>query len=224
MISRESANALQNFRKLRRRKGLLILAGALCLGGLMATLALAQTGPGAENLNARNGLMRFLTMKAWSPYAAGIGIGILSWFAFLLSDHPLGVSTAFARSSGMIETAIRGEKARSRPYYQRFVPKIDWEWILVIGLVLGAALSAILSGDFYFRFMPEVWVAEFGNGLLLRWFTAFLGGVILGIGARWANGCTSGHALSGTMQLVASSWVAAIGIFAGGIITAFLMF
>ncbi len=216
---------IQNFRKPHKRKVLLIfLAGALCLGGLTATLALAQTGPANDTLNAQNGLMSFLTMKAWSPYAAGIGIGVLSWFAFLLSDHPLGVSTAFARSSGMIETAFRGEKARSRPYYQRFTPKIDWEWMLVIGLILGAALSATLSGDFYFRFMPEVWVAEFGDGWLLRWFTAFIGGVILGIGARWANGCTSGHALSGTMQLVASSWVAAIGIFAGGIITAFLIF
>lgn len=201
-----------------------IFTTGLCLGGFTATLALAQSGAGDEALNAQNGLMSFLTMKAWSPYAAGIGIGVLSWFAFLLSDHPLGVSTAYARSSGMIETAIRGDKARSRPYYQRFAPQIDWEWMLVIGLIVGAAISAILSGDFSLRFMPEVWVAEFGDGWLLRWFTAFIGGVVMGIGARWANGCTSGHALSGSMQLVASSWVAAIGIFAGGVITAYLIF
>ncbi len=216
---------VKNFHKTRRRKLLAIfIAGALCLSGLTATLALAQVGVGDEALNAQNGLMSFLSMKAWSPYAAGVGIGVLSWFTFLLSDHPLGVSTAYARTSGMIETAIRGDKARSRPYYQRFAPQIDWEWMLVIGLIFGAAISAILSGDFYFRFMPDVWVAEFGDGWLLRWVTAFIGGVVMGLGARWANGCTSGHALSGTMQLVASSWVAAIGIFAGGIITAFLIF
>ncbi|MGE4345754.1 MAG: YeeE/YedE thiosulfate transporter family protein [Geoalkalibacter sp.] len=189
-----------------------------------ASLALAQGEVKPQTLNAEHGMLGFLYLKSWSPYAAGIGIGILSWFAFLLSDHPLGVSTAYARSSGMIETAIRGDKARSRPYYQRFTPQIDWEWMLVIGIIFGAAISATLSGDFSFRFMPDVWVAEFGDGWPLRWFTAFIGGIIMGIGARWANGCTSGHALSGTMQLVASSWVAAIGIFVGGIITAYLIF
>jgi hypothetical protein len=96
-----------------------------------ASLALAQGEVKPQTLNAEHGMLGFLYLKSWSPYAAGIGIGILSWFAFLLSDHPLGVSTAYARSSGMIETAIRGDKARSRPYYQRFTPQIAWEWMLV---------------------------------------------------------------------------------------------
>ena len=189
-----------------------------------ASLALAQGEVESQALNAGHGMLGFLYLKSWSPYAAGIGIGILSWFAFLLSDHPLGVSTAYARSSGMIETAIRGEKARNRPYYQKFAPEIDWEWMLVIGLIMGAAVSASLSGDFAWRFLPEVWTSHFGEGWVLRWFTAFVGGAIMGIGARWANGCTSGHALSGSMQLVVSGWVAAFGIFIGGIITALLIF
>lgn len=216
---------VQNIHQYRGTKlWMLLLTAGLGLEVFTATSALGQAGVENEALNAQSGIMSFLTMKTWSPYAAGVGIGVLSWFAFLLSDHPLGVSTAFARTSGMIETAIRGDKARTRPYYQRFTPQIDWEWMLVIGLVCGAALSAILSGDFHFRFMPDVWVAEFGNERLLRWFTAFIGGAVMGIGARWANGCTSGHALSGTMQLVVSSWAAAIGIFTGGVITAFLIF
>lgn len=96
--------------------------------------------------------------------------------------------------------------------------------MLLVGLVAGAAFSAILSGDFALRFMPDIWVDQFGEGRFLRWLVAFIGGAIMGIGARWANGCTSGHALSGTMQLVVSSWIAAAGIFAGGILTAFLIF
>jgi uncharacterized membrane protein YedE/YeeE len=99
----------------------------------------------------------------------------------------------------------------------KFAPEIDWEWMLVIGLIAAAAVSAILSGDFAWRFLPGMWTSHFGDGWLLRWFTAFVGGAIMGIGARWANGCTSGHALSGSMQLVVSSWVAAFGIFIGGI-------
>jgi uncharacterized membrane protein YedE/YeeE len=205
------------------RAGLCVSAFAVLLL-TAASLALAQGEVESQALNAGHGIFGFLYLKSWSPYAAGVGIGILSWFAFLLSDHPLGVSTAYARSSGMIETAIRGEKARRRPYYQKFAPEIDWEWMLVIGLIAGAALSAILSGDFAWRFVPGAWASHFGDGWLLRWSTAFIGGAIMGVGARWANGCTSGHALSGTMQLVLSSWVAAIGIFVGGIITALLIF
>lgn len=194
------------------------------LGGLAWTTAAgAQTAAtqGGDVASAATGL---LAMKAWSPYLAGAGIGILSWFAFLLSDHPLGVSTAFAKSSGMIEKALRGDKVLQKKYYQRFEPEIDWEWMLVLGLLIGAFLSAWLSGTFRLEFTPDIWVEHFGSGIALRALTAFVGGVLIGLGARWANGCTSGHALSGTMQLVASSWVAAAGIFLGGVATALLVF
>jgi hypothetical protein len=44
------------------------------------------------------------------------------------------------------------------------------------------------------------------------------------MGARWAGGCTSGHGISGTLQLAVSSWLAAAAFFAGGIITAIFLF
>jgi uncharacterized membrane protein YedE/YeeE len=53
---------------------------------------------------------------------------------------------------------------------------------------------------------------------------ALLGGVLLGIGARWAGGCTSGHGISGTLQLAVSSWIAAACFFIGGIAAAFFIF
>ena len=52
--------------------------------------------------------MGWLSMELWSPYVVGAGIGILSWFTFLVSDKPIGCSTAFARKSGMIEGLFRG--------------------------------------------------------------------------------------------------------------------
>ena len=55
-------------------------------------------------------MLEGLFLEQWSPYIAGIGIGILSWFAFLLSDKPIGCSTAFTRTSGMIERLFRGSK------------------------------------------------------------------------------------------------------------------
>ncbi len=39
--------------------------------------------------------MDWLTMERWSPYAVGIGIGVLSWITFLLSDKPIGAPPPF---------------------------------------------------------------------------------------------------------------------------------
>jgi uncharacterized protein len=49
--------------------------------------------------------MELLTEVRWPPYAVGIGIGIgiLSWFSFLISKEPISCSTSFARTSGWIE-------------------------------------------------------------------------------------------------------------------------
>jgi len=168
--------------------------------------------------------MEWLTMKQWSPYVVGIGIGLLSWIAFLLSDKPIGCSTAFARTSGMIERIFRGAKVKEKPYYQKFKPAIDWEWMLVLGVVIGAFLSAMLSGQFDTQWVPSKWATAFGDSPALRWIVALIGGIFMGVGARWTGGCTSGHGISGTIQLAVSGWLAAICFFIGGIITAMVIF
>ena len=61
--------------------------------------------------------MEWLSMKQWSPYVVGIGIGFLSWLAFLLSDKPIGCSTAFSRTSGMLERLFRGGAVAEKAYY-----------------------------------------------------------------------------------------------------------
>jgi uncharacterized membrane protein YedE/YeeE len=160
----------------------------------------------------------------WSPYAVGAGIGILSILTFGISNEAIGVSGAFARTSGMIEKRIRGPKAQEREYYKEHPPKINWEWMFVAGLIIGSFVSAILSGDFEFVFVPDRWEQSAGNSQLFRWSAAFIGGVLMGFGARWARGCTSGHGISGTLQLAVSSWIATMALFISGIITAMILF
>jgi len=168
--------------------------------------------------------MEWLSMKQWPPYVVGIGIGLLSWIAFLLSDKPIGCSTAFARTSGMIERIFRGAKVKEKPYYQKFTPSIDWEWMLVLGVVIGAFLSAKLSGQFDTQWVPLKWATAFGDSPALRWIVTLIGGIFMGVGARWTGGCTSGHGISGTLQLAVSGWLAAICFFISGIITAMVIF
>ena len=168
--------------------------------------------------------MNWFFLEQWSPYIVGIGIGILSWIAFVLSDKPLGCSTAYARSSGMIERILRGDKVLEKPYYQKFAPVVDWEWMLVIGIVIGAFISAKVSGQFQLQWIPEAWATGFGSSVFFRIIISLIGGIVLGFGARWAGGCTSGHGISGTLQLAVSSWLAALCFFIGGIITAMILF
>ena len=168
--------------------------------------------------------MEWLMMERWSPYVVGIGIGLLSCVTFLLSDKPIGCSTAFSRTSGMIEKLVRGGIVAEKAYYKKFAPVIEWEWMLVLGVFVGAFLSAMLSGQFQTSWVPAKWAGAFGNTPVKRWVVSLIGGIILGFGARWAGGCTSGHGISGTLQLAVSSWLAAICFFIGGIVTAMLIY
>ncbi len=154
----------------------------------------------------------------------GVAIGILVLVGFLISNKALGCSTAYARTSGILEGFIRGEKVTDREYFLKVVPKIDWEWMLVLGIVFGSFLSAILSGQFEIELLPVVWVNTFGKSVILRLFTALTGGILIGFGARLAGGCTSGHGISGSSQLAVSSWLAFALFFVGGIATAMFLF
>lgn len=169
-------------------------------------------------------MLEFLTEVRWSPYAVGIGIGILSWFTFLISKKPLASSTTFAKLSGMIEMLFSGEKAELKPYYRKLKLVVDWQMMLVVGIVIGSLISSLLSGDFHWQWVPFTWETAFGSSLILRVLIAFLGGAIIGFGSRWADGCTSGHGISGTLQLAVSSWISAIFFFIGGILTAHLIY
>jgi uncharacterized protein len=169
-------------------------------------------------------MLEYLQLPLWSPYAVGVGIGLLNCLAFAFSDKPIGASTAFARTSGMVEKLFRGSRAIEKPYYRQFPPVIDWEWMLVLGIIIGSFLSSALSGEFALVWVPERWEMTFGYTPGLRFSVALLGGVIMGIGARWAGGCTSGHGISGTLQLAVSSWLAVICFFIGGVFTAMFIY
>ena len=69
-----------------------------------------------------------------------------------------------------------------------------------------------------------MWVARFGDSIALRAVVAFGGGVLMAVGARLAGGCTSGHGISGTLQLNVASWISVVCFFIGGITVAMLLF
>jgi uncharacterized membrane protein YedE/YeeE len=161
---------------------------------------------------------------AWSPYLVGALIGVLSMFTFSFSNKPLGASTAFARLAGMIGNLFAPKHTKSLKYYEENKPVVDWEVMLVLGAVLGAFLGAWQGRELTGEWLPPMWEARFGESVGLRAVAALLGGVFMAFGARLAGGCTSGHGISGTMQLSVGSWIAVVCFFIAGIATAMLMF
>ncbi len=163
--------------------------------------------------------------SAWSPYIVGGLIGVLSMLTFYFSDKPLGASTAYARVAGMIGLQISSKHTRSLKYFKDNPPKVGWELMLVLAVIAGAFLAAWTGGELTGQFLPAMWQDRFGtDSHVLRALVAFTGGVLMAFGARMAGGCTSGHGISGTLQLAVGSWISAMCFFIGGIITAMLMY
>lgn len=161
---------------------------------------------------------------AWNPYLVGALIGVLSMATFYFSNKPLGVSTAFARMAGLLGYLVSRKHTDSLKFYQDKVPKIEWEVMLAFGIVLGTWFAAWSGGEFRATAIPPLWEAHFGNSVSLRLAVAFAGGVIMAFGARLAGGCTSGHGISGALQLSVGSWIALACFFVGGALTAQVMY
>jgi len=162
---------------------------------------------------------------AWSPYLVGALIGLLSMATIYFSNKPLGASTAYARLAGMFGNLFNRRHTASLKYFQENKPVVDWEVMIVLGAVLGAFLAAWHGSELTAEWLPAMWVARFGeDSLSFRLGVALLGGVFMAFGARLAGGCTSGHGISGTMQLAVGSWISVFCFFIGGIAIAMLMF
>ncbi len=168
--------------------------------------------------------MNWVQMETWSPYVVGAAMGVLSWLVFLLSDTYLSSSAAYSRLSGMLERLIRGKPVAEKEYSTKTPPLIDWQFMFVIGIVLGAFLASILSGSFRFEMSPVLWSEHIGNTSLIRFFVSFIGGVLVGIGSCWVNGCLIEHGISGTLQMAVSSWLVVVCLFLSGIFTALILY
>lgn len=132
--------------------------------------------------------MSFLKKPQWSPYGVGALIGMVSWFAVLTAGKYLGVSTTFVRTVGMVENLFIPQHVANAPYFVKEKPMIDWQWMEVLGILIGAFLAAKLSGEFKSKFVPPLWEKRFGPDGFKRWLVAFIGGVVLMFGARMADG------------------------------------
>jgi uncharacterized membrane protein YedE/YeeE len=150
------------------------------------------------------------------PYVAGVGIGLVLLAAYALAGQGLGASGAFASVAATLTAAVIGSgAAMSSPAVAPYLPNglasplSDWLVWELAGVAAGAFLSALRAG----RLARSI---ERGGGTSApsRIAAALAGGAVMGVGARFARGCTSGQALSGGALLSVGSWIFIVAAFA----------
>lgn len=192
------------------------------VSALTLSLALLPDGAGAAEISVN---AQQYPGPAWSPYLVGALLGVLSWLTFYFSDKPIGASSFYATVAGMLGKVFARKHTEQLAYYKANPPVVDWEFAFVLAAVGGAFLAAWTGGEIAGEWLPPMWEARFGEGSLgLRATVATMGGALMAFGARLAGGCTSGHGISGTLQLSVGSWIAVICFFVGGIAVALPLF
>ncbi len=168
--------------------------------------------------------------RSWSPYVAGALAGLLAIGSavattkWLPKTAYLGCSTTYVRAAGFVEQSLAPARVTKNTYFQKEKVKVDWQFMLVCGIFLGALAGSLASRQFEWEGVPPLWHKRFGPSVVKRLATGFLGGALALFGARLADGCPSGHGLSGMMQLSVSGLVALVCFFVGGVAVAGRLF
>ena len=155
----------------------------------------------------------------WSGWLGGLAVGSYMLLQWLLSGHPLGVSTGYGNLCSYV--------SRARFFHEGdYAEPNNWRLWFIFGLPLGGLLAALTSpapivpsfslGAMYDAVLPQ---ALWAKGLVL-----VFGGFMIGYGSRMAGGCTSGHSIAGSAMLNPPSLLASAGFFVGGIIIVQLLF
>ena len=124
----------------------------------------------------------------WNPYSAGFLTGLLLIASVWVAGKYFGASTTFVKSAGLLEKAFSAERVARMEYFIKELPKIDWQWMFVVGIFFGSLIASLMSNSFRWQAPPPMWVQRFGPGKLKRGIVAFFGGGIAMFGARLADG------------------------------------
>jgi len=162
----------------------------------------------------------FEKQKNYRWLIAGILLAVLNTivFAHFGSDRPIGASTSYP----YIGDALAGLTQNN--YFAKIQKPGHWELIFLTGAVLAGLIGSLATKSFKLKLVHENWKRYRGTSKTKRAIWAFIGGFILIFGARMAGGCTSGHVISGGMQLAISSLLFAVVVFTTLLLTGKLFY
>lgn len=168
--------------------------------------------------------MFYLQKRRWWPIYVGIAFACIELFSFYLSSRPLGASRGYTTIGSIITYVFFPEHFEKVNYWQIYEPYINWTMAVLIGIMSGSFFSSILSGEFKFKAVPRMWLICKGPSVTYRWFWGFVGGLLIGFGARLAMGCTLGMLIGGVIQLSPGGFVFMMTLWMGGVITTVLFY
>jgi len=156
-----------------------------------------------------------LQNRGWRWLYAAVGLTVLNGVLVLpsMAGHPMGASTAFP----FVAMSLSG--LGSETYWHKIAEPGAWEFWFLVGAFLAGLVFSVVQGTFRIVSVPGLWRKYYGPNPGKRFFWAFIGGFLLLFGARMAGGCTSGHIISGGMQLAASSLLFAVTVFVAFLMT-----
>ncbi len=152
----------------------------------------------------------------WNPYAAGFALGLVLLASFVLTGHGLGASGTFKHLGAAVlhqaDPSWTEENGNVASFFANPGRSSLDDWIVFLSL--GAAVGGLLAAFTARRFRIET-IRGPRASREQRWVLAGAGGILAGLGAQIARGCTSGQALTGGAQLALGSWLFMFSVFAG---------
>jgi hypothetical protein len=184
--------------------------------GVIATAAPHARAPGATRARA--------AAPYANPYVAGVGLGLVLLASYVVMGRGLGASGAFSSVVSWLVSLVAPHHAQANEYFRGYLdeglghPLKTWLVFEVLGVLVGGFVSGALARRIVRTVEKGPRISTAG-----RMGYAFLGGALMGIGAKLARGCTSGQALSGGATLNAGSWAFMMMVFAGAYALAWAM-
>jgi uncharacterized membrane protein YedE/YeeE len=151
---------------------------------------------------------------------AGILLAILDCVVFMTSvfDRPIGASTTYPYVGDVLCGLTQND------YFSTIQKPGSWELIFMAGAFLSGLVLSLLRKDFKIQLIHSGWEKTEGNSSVKRIVWAFVAGFVMLFGARMAGGCTSGHVISGGIQVAFSSLMFGFFVFAGLLATGKLFY
>lgn len=147
-----------------------------------------------------------LLMQPWPWWLSGILIGLTVPLLYFLTGNGFGISTSYQQLGAVCSPQSQ------LTYFRNFDrAKNMWTLLFALGIGIGGYISVQLLSANPVPLIPESLMNPWGAIRL------FAGGCLVGFGARYAGGCTSGHAINGIANLNFPSLVATLFFFVGGI-------
>ena len=183
------------------------------------------------------GILRTIK-QPWPWYVAGPLIGLMVPLLLLSDNKQFGVSSTFRDFCALVLPS------KKISYFNYNIREHLWRNLFVLGILIGGSFCALFLNNGQnigisektIHDLSQYNISDFSglapseiyswSGLctLKGFLFICLGGLLVGFGTRYADGCTSGHAITGLSLLSLSSLLSVMGFFAGGLISTYLLF